>query len=124
MKSLKIGILTEIVSYHSGSRAPLEIAKHLAKLKQNVAVYAYNFAKDNQAYKDLKKNGVKIIFFSKPNIPYLGKFISSLKLYKTLKKNKPDIMTFSGTPPFFFAAKLTQIPIVRIYQGTQFDAYL
>lgn len=124
MKNLRVAILTEIINYHSGSRAPLEIAKHLAQLNQNVTVYAYDTMLDRNAYQDLKKHGVKMTTFNKPSIPFFGKYLASVNLYKSLLKDKPHIMTFSGTPPFFFAALLTRIPVVRIYQGTQFDAYL
>lgn len=124
MKSLKIGILTEIINFHSGSRAPLEIARHLAKLGHEVTVYAIDTMLDPKAKASLKKDGVKIIIFKRVNIPYFGKWITSISLFIALKKAPQDIMTFSGTMPFFAAGKLTGKPIVRIYQGTQFDALL
>ena len=124
MKRLKIGVLTEIINYHSGSRAPLEIAKHLSLQNQHVTVYAYSDLLDKQAQEDLKNNGVQIKTIEKQNIPVFSKLIASIQLFFILKKDKPQITTFSGTPPFFVAAKLTGIPVVRIYQGTQFDALL
>ena len=124
MKKLKIGILTEIINFHSGPRAPLEIARHIAKLGHDVTVYALDTKLSPSAKESLKKNGVKIKTFKRVNIPYFGKWITSISLYKTLKKDSPDLMTFSGTMPFFAAGKLTGKPIIRIYQGTQFDALL
>lgn len=121
---MKIGIITEIINYHSGSRAPLEIAKHLAKLNQDVTVYAYNVMLDNNARRDLIASGVKVAIINKPDIGQISKIPASISLIKMLRHDKPDIATFSGTPPFFFAAKLSGIPVVRIYQGSQFDAYL
>lgn len=124
MKSLKIGILTEIINFHSGSRAPLEIARHLSILGQKVTVYAYNTMLDNRAKTSLQKDGVKIRIIKRFNLPYFGKYVSTIALFKILKKNPPDIITFSGTLPFFIAAKISGIPIIRVYMGTQFDAYL
>lgn len=121
---MKIGIITEIINYHSGSRAPLEIAKYLARLGQKVTVYAYSLMLDTYAKKDLENNGVTIKTFDKPNIPFIGKYLASFHLITTLRKDKPDVLSFSGTLPFFLAAKFTAIPVVRTFYGTQFDAYL
>ena len=121
---MKIAVITEIINYHSGSRAPLEIAKHLAKLKQDVTVYAYDTMLDQNAQRDLLANGVKLTIINKPDAGQLAKIPASFTLIKILRRDKPDIATFSGTPPFFFAAKLSGVPVVRIYQGSQFDAYL
>jgi len=63
MKKLKIGILTEIINFHSGSRAPLEIARHIAKLGHDVTVYALDTKLSPSAKESLKKNGVKIKTF-------------------------------------------------------------
>lgn len=121
---MKIGILTEIVNFHSGSRAPLEIARHLSLLGNDVTVYAYSHMLDPKAQKSLSVNKVKIKLIEKSKNRFLSKQIAAIALYKKLKQDSPDITTFSGTPPFFIAAKLTNIPIVRIYQGVQFDALL
>lgn len=124
MRKLNIAVLTEIINFHSGSRAPLEIARHLSRLRNNVTVYAFNSMHDSKAKKSLEKDKVKIILIKKNKVPYFGKYLSAITLYKILKKERPDIMTFSGTPAFFFAAKLTKIPLIRIYMGTQFNAFL
>lgn len=121
---MKIGILTEIINSHSGSRAPLEIAKNLARLNQEVTVYAHAHMLDISTEKDLKKHHVKIKVFKKTNLPFVGKYSAALKLLKTLKHDQPQIMTYSGMFPFFAAGVLSGIPIVRIYQGTQFNAFL
>lgn len=121
---MRIGILTEIINNHSGSRAPLEIARHLALQKNEITIYAYDFMRDEKTQKSLERSGLKIVLFKKPAIPFLGKYIASIRLFKTILRDNPDIMTFSGTPPFFLAARLTLKPIIRIYQGVQFDAYL
>ena len=121
---MKIAILTEIINFHSGSRAPLEIARHLALLGNDVTVYAYSDMLDQRAKKSLILDKVKIKLVQKSNNRFLAKQLAAKTLYKLLKKDSPDIATFSGTPPFFIAAKLAGIPVVRIYQGVQFDAFL
>lgn len=120
---MKIGILTEIVNFSSGARAPLEIARHLSRRKHRVTVYATTNELDRLAKKNLQADGVKVILIGKPHIPG-GKFLVFPKLFFVLKQDEPDIFTFSGRPPFFFAGWATGIPVVRIYQGTQFDALL
>lgn len=121
---MRIGVLTETVSYHSGARAPLEISKYLAKSGNQVTVYGYGSIKDPKAAADLRKNDVRVKIIPVNKKPIVGKFFASASLYKMLKKDLPQVLTFSATPPFFFAGKFSNIPIVRMYQGTQFDAYL
>lgn len=120
---MKIGILTEIVNFSSGARAPLEIARHLSRHKHHVTVYATANEMDPDVKKNLETDGVGVKLIDKPNFPG-GKFFVFLKLFFVLLRDKPEIFTFSGRPPFFFAAWATGIPIVRIYMGTQFDALL
>lgn len=121
---MKIFILTEIINNHSGSRAPLEIGKHLAQLGHRVTILAYDTSEDIETKKELKKAGAMVIILKRHTFPLIGKYISAIPLFKHIKNNAPDIMTFSGTMPFFLVAKLTGIPIVYIYMGSQFDAFL
>lgn len=121
---MRIGILTEIINSHSGARAPLEIAKHLRKRGHDVIVYGYNFQLNINTLKDLKKHDVSVRIIPKLNVHFIGKHLTIPRFYKELMKDKPDALTFSGTLPLFIAAKLTRIPILRIYQGVQFDAFL
>lgn len=124
MKKLRIGVLTEIINYHSGARAPLMIAKGLVKRGHKVTVFAYDFMLDQLTFDDLKKSGIEIIFIKKKKVKYIGKYLSSISLFKSLKKNPPEAILFSGTLPFFLAGKLLGIPIIWMYMGTQFDALL
>ncbi|MBI2327837.1 glycosyltransferase family 4 protein [Candidatus Curtissbacteria bacterium] len=123
MKKLKIAILTEIIDYHSGSRAPLQIAKYLAKL-QKITVYAYDHQKDPKVIADLKKNGVTTILITTPKIPPVSRYLAAFNLTQKLRSHSPNVILFAGTLTSFLAAKLTTIPIIRIYMGTQLDAYL
>jgi len=118
---MKIGVLTEIINGHSGARAPLEIAAQLSRLGHDITVYAYDFWRDESMCTFLQKRKVQLVTLPKPK---WGKYFVIPKLYRELKIDNPQVLYFSGTPPFFIAAWLTGTPIVRMYQGTQFDAYL
>lgn len=120
-KKISIGVLTEIVSSHSGARAPLEIAAHLRDLGHDVTVYAYETHQDEVILRYLICHGVRIITIAKPKF---SRYIAIPDIYRRLKKNTHQVLYFSGTPPFFIAGLLSLTPIVRMYQGTQFDAYL
>ena len=120
---MKVGILTEIINSRSGARAPLEIAKYLRFRGHTVIVYGYATDLEREVMIDLEKSGVKVSVFPKPSWPILGKYPASLSLYKQLLIDAPEVLTFSGTPPFFIGAKFTGIPILRIYQGIQFNAF-
>ncbi len=124
MKTLDIGVLCEIIDNHSGSRAPLEIASHLAALNQKVTIYAYDYKLNRRAKADLKRKNVKVILIKKPNIPFIGKYAGAITLLKILRTRRHQIMTYCAMFPFFLAGILSGTPIVRIYQGTQFDALL
>lgn len=121
---MKIAILTEIIDFHSGSRAPLEIARQLSLLGNNITIYSYSHMSQKSTLNNLKKTNIKFRLIKKNNLPIIGKYISSVDLYKYLKKDNPDVAVFCGTFPFFIATKISKVPIVRIYFGTQFNAYL
>ncbi len=121
---MKIGILTEIINYHSGARAPLELAKYLTKRNHMVTIYAYDLQLDTAAYRDLKKNGVNLVIVKLNPIPQIGRLLATITLLKILRKSHLHAIIFTGTLAFFFAGKLAKIPIIRMYMGTQFDAIL
>jgi len=121
---MKIGIITEIISFHSGARAPLELAKHLVKKGHHVRIYAYDIQIDTDACRDLEKNGVELSIIKLKPIPQIGRLIAGFSLFKILRKNHDQALIFTGTLAFFFAGKLTGIPVIRMYMGTQFDALL
>lgn len=122
-KTLKIAVLTEIINTHSGARAPLEIARHLALLGHQITIYAYDRSLDTTLQTELAKSGITVKLFKLPSSMLL-KYFLILPLGNILRKDAPDVAYFSGTPPFFLAAYFTGIPVVRMYQGTQFDALL
>ena len=117
---MKIAVLTEILSTHSGSRAPIELAKHLS-LNNKVTLMAYSFKTDSKVKQELEKSGVAVILIDVPNILF-GKWLVAFKFLPHLKGN--DIISFHGTLPVFLVARLSGIPLVQTYYGTQLDAYL
>jgi len=121
---MKIAIVVEIINYHSGARAPLEIAMHLAKLRHKVTLYAYSYNEDYETRKDVIRMGVSIVVLNKVPLPFIGKYITAFSLFWILKKSSPKVIAYAGTLPFFLSSKLTLIPIILMYHGTQPNAYL
>ncbi len=124
MKKLKIAVMVETLNYHSGARAPLEIAKHLSKRGHVVTVYSYDFMRDPTVKNDLISHTVSSVILKRNSLPFIGKYFSVLPLFKKLNLDAPDVICFAGTLPFFIACKLTGIPIILTYYGSQMDAYL
>ena len=121
---MKIAIVVEIINYHSGARAPLEIAKHLARLHHKVTIYAYSYGQDYETRNDIIKSGASIVTLNKIPIPFIGKYITAFSFFGILKKSSPKVIAYAGTLPFFLSSKLTRIPIILMYHGTQPNAYL
>ena len=115
---MKIAILTEIINKKSGSRAPLEIAKALAKRGHKITVLTYSYLLEEETLKELEK--YKIIV----EIVNIVRLFAPLEIYKRLKTKDYDVVSFHGTLPFFVGARLAGIPIVTTYYGTQLEAFL
>ncbi len=124
MNKLKIAVLVEIFNYHSGARAPLEIAKHLHRLGHTITVYGYDSLQDPVVIQDLKNEGIQFFIIKRNQLQVVGKLFSVFPLFKMLKEDPPQIVCFAGTLPFFIAAKFTGLPIILTYYGSQLDAYL
>lgn len=116
---MKIAIQTEILSTHSGSRAPIELSKYLS-LNNEITLLAFDLKTEKEIQKDLEKRGIRVVLITPYRIP-LGKWLAAFRLLPHLRKN--EIISFHGTLPTFLAAKLSGIPIARTYYGTQLDAY-
>lgn len=117
---MKIAIITETLSTHSGSRAPIELAKHLS-LKNQITVLAYDIKTDYRVKRQFEKAGIQIKLVKPLNFLF-GKYFSALKFLPELKKN--DLISFHGTLPSFLATKISGVPVIKTYYGTQLDAYL
>ncbi len=119
---MKIAVVTEILNTHSGSRAPIELAKHLAN-HHKISIIAYTFQRNRQLENGLNKLNINIkLIKSSPS--FNAKLIAIPKLISYLKEENFDLISFHGTLPTFLACKLTSIPIVKTYYGTQLNGYL
>lgn len=116
---MNIAILTEILSTHSGSRAPIELAKSLS-LNNKVTLMAFAYQTENGLKEKLEKQGIKVILAIIPPLP-LGKWLGALNFLPHLKQQ--DVISFHGTLPSFLVAVLSCRPVIQTYYGTQLDAY-
>ncbi|OGY16944.1 MAG: hypothetical protein A2785_02300 [Candidatus Chisholmbacteria bacterium RIFCSPHIGHO2_01_FULL_49_18] len=115
---MRIIVLTKIINRKSGSRAPLEIAKGLRSAGNFVTIIADAARIEPEAVSDLRRAQVKVKF---ARLHGLGKV---LEVFKLIRREKPDLISFHATPSYFLIALLTRIPIVLTYYGTQFDPFL
>ncbi len=118
---MKIAVVTEVLNNHSGSRAPINLALALryGTVKQKNKVIIFSLAKNSNRVlkKTLEKQGLSVILFEN------AKLIAGFKLLLTLRSLKPDVISFHATTTFLIFAKLSNIPIVKTYYGTQHDAH-
>lgn len=112
---MKVALLTQIINKKSGSRAPLEIARALKKKGVYVTIFAYKLNLEETSVKELKKLKIPIVI-----LPH-NFFMAPLVLLRALKLGGFDIVSLHGSFPLFIGAKLSAIPIVKTYYGTQFD---
>jgi len=117
---MKIALITEVISLHSGSKSPVELGEYLAG-KNQVTIIAYQAKSDQGLLTKLKKRGIKIFLIKPYKIP-LGKFPAAFKCLPVLKHHQ--LISFHGSPATFLVAKISGIPIVTTYYGTQLNAYL
>lgn len=112
---MKIAIIAEILNPKSGARAPIELAKQLSKNHQ-IYFYAYQKNCDPETLETLGKSRIKVILFQ-------SRFLSMFQLYFQLKKQTFDILSLHCFLPLFLPAKLSEIPTIRTYYGTQQDVW-
>jgi len=109
---MNIAIITKSATTKSGAKVPFELAEHLAKhCRVTVLAKKENAQKDLVA--KLKKQKITLILYK--NI---------FDLYLNLQKGKFDLISFHSTLRALLISKLTFLPVIRTYYGTQFDAYL
>src|SRR3989338_3907751 len=121
---MKIAIVAHAADTHSGSRAPIELAKHFVKLCHEVYFYAYSDLSNHQAAKEIESQGINLILIKSPKIKIIGRFIGAFKLTGSLKRIKPDIISTQATLPFILGARLSGLPVIYTYMGTQQDIWL
>lgn len=118
---MHIAIVSAAVSNKSGSRAPVELAVHLAKLGNKVSFFAFNTPFEKEAEDYLKQHKVEVYILGSPSIT--GRWLSSLMLLKLLKRLNPNIISTHCTFPFSVAARLSGKPVVKTYYGLQFFSW-
>lgn len=116
---MKIAVVTELLSTHSGSRAPIELAKYLS-LRNKVTLFAYDFKTEAGIRQDLENRGIKIVLINPLPFP-LGKWLTAFRILPYLKET--DVISFHGTLPTLLIAKISRRPLIRTYYGTQLNAY-
>ncbi len=114
---MNIAILTNSLDPHSGSRAPLELAKSLASAKQNkITLYIRN--KNSQKNPGLLSSRIKIKFIEKK--PFFKTFFSLLGEFNA---QNYDIMCSNATLSVFLPAVLSNKTLVTTYHGTQWNVW-
>lgn len=101
---MDIGILTHTLRTDSGSRAPVELARHLSSVVgHHITLYTTGTNVDIGLQKSLESEKLTIKFFPQEAI-------------------KPhQLFLFHSTLPMLFAAWRTHRPIISCYYGTQFN---
>lgn len=120
---MKIALVSHAVDTHSGSRAPIELAKAFVKLGHEVFFFAYREISNSKAVKELESAKVKVILIKSPKYKFIGRILSLITLTKELRILKPDIISSHTMLPFILGAKLSGYPIVYTYMGTQLDVW-
>jgi len=122
---MKIAIIAEVADHRSGARVPIELSLALAEEKQTIFFYANEKGKNSFTIDKLKKKGVKIRLISNKKRTRLSRFIfpfqKSIRLWKQLQQDNPDLISTHCHWPFFFSALLSKKPIYLTYHGTQFN---
>lgn len=119
---MRIAIIAEICNSKSGARAPIELAKALAK-ENEVFFYATNQNQDTQTKRELDASKVAVRLINTSSKPFISKWIVGIKLKGSLEKDKPQVLSTHCTLPLFFGCKLSHIPTVMTYHGTQFHVF-
>lgn len=115
---MKIAILTNSLDPHSGSRAPIELAKALAsKTKNSVTLYVKN--KYSQKNPDQFPKRVRIMFIQKNS--FIKTFFALLKDFNT---QNYDIMCSNAALSVFLPAVLSNKTLVTTYHGTQWNVWV
>lgn len=120
---MKIAIISQNLNPCSSSRIHIELAKNLSKNHQ-VVIFAARVQVPLKLIKELGRQKIKIIPIKSSGFPLIGKYLGLYSLFKDLRSERTNIISFHATFPLFMAAKLTGKPVIKTYYGTQLDAYL
>ncbi|HEY5600973.1 MAG TPA: glycosyltransferase family 4 protein [Patescibacteria group bacterium] len=114
---MNIGIIAHVLSEKSGARAPIELAKSIQKRGHNVTFYAISRGKSPDAQNDLKRNKINLGLITNNGLSEM------FQLYMMLRKSDHDLLITQTPLPLYLAARLTGIPIIHYYHGTQFNIF-
>jgi glycosyltransferase involved in cell wall biosynthesis len=117
---MKIVIISSILNPRSGARAPIDLSIAMSP-NQDMVFISFSHDKDIKTYNFLIKNHIKVYFLNKSPYPIVGEIIDMFNLYLLLRKISPQVICFHGRINMFIGARLTGIPIVLGYHGTQFN---
>jgi len=117
---MNIGVVAYVCHPKSGARAPIELTYALAK-NHKLTFYAFRHHGHAETIKRLQTRGVRVVLFTKSNIPLIGSLCDTLTLYRLLKKSDHDIVSLHTALPLILGARLSGIPTVASYTGTQFN---
>lgn len=113
---MNIAIISAGISTHSGLRAPIELAKALNSLGQTVTFYASEQGKDARVVTDLRQRKIHVSLI---NTEFPFRQIQILK--RKLQRGNHDIISAHCFLTQLLAARLSGIPLVWTYYGTQFN---
>jgi len=113
---MNIAIVSAGLSTHSGLRAPIELAKALKALGHQITFYALSKGKDNPAVNDLRRTGIRVSVVNARSL-----LTQILILKKKLEAGNHDIISAHCFVSQLLAARLTGIPVVWTYYGTQLN---
>lgn len=118
---MRIAIISSILNPHSGARAPIELARQLAKTN-HVSLYASSRDSDMATLQTLRRERIKVNLLPYSSLPIVGIVAELVQLFKQLNYEKPDVISTHTTLSYFLITKLIRTPVVMTYYGTQFDA--
>lgn len=112
---MKIALLTDVLSEHSGARAAIKLGEALGCLPGfEVAFFGSRYLLD-EATRDRLRRKYKVRLFNKPTL-------FSLSLRRILKEEKVDVISAHCSLRILISAYFSGIPIVRTDYGTQFPS--
>ena len=110
---MNIAILTDTLNSHSGSRAPIELAKALASTnRNNLTLYIRN--NYSQKNRSLLSNRIKLKFIERKSF-----FKTFFSLLRDFDAGNYDIICSNATISVFLPAALSNKPSITTYHGTQ-----
>src|SRR3990167_877273 len=114
---MNIAILTDTLNSHSGSRAPIELAKALASTnRNNLTLYIRN--NYSQKNRSLLSNRIKLKFIERKSF-----FKTFFSLLRDFDAGNYDIICSNATISVFLPAALSNKPSITTYHGTQWNVW-